>query len=281
MSMKLSLGFSTCPNDTFIFDALVNNRLDKSDFEFDLTLADVEELNKKAVSNTLDITKISIAAYPQVANDYLILDSGAALGNNNGPLLISKNKIKPNEINNLRIAIPGFNTTANMLLTIAFPNATNKIEYLFSDIENAILNNEVDAGLIIHESRFTYQKKGLKKVIDLGEFWEDEFNKLIPLGCIVIKRSLAEKNIKNIKNINQMIKASVDYAFIHPTDSVPFVKHYAKEMENDVIQKHINLYVNQYSLDLGKEGRDAIRFLFSKGLEQNLLPNINHNIFID
>jgi 1,4-dihydroxy-6-naphthoate synthase len=276
--MKLSLGFSTCPNDTFIFDALVNNRLDKSDFEFDLTLADVEELNKKAVSNTLDITKISIAAYPQVANDYLILDSGAALGNNNGPLLICKNKIKPNEINNLRIAIPGFNTTANMLLTIAFPNATNKIEYLFSDIENAILNNEVDAGLIIHESRFTYQKKGLKKIIDLGEFWEDEYNKLIPLGCIVIKRSLAEKNIKNI---NQMIKASVDYAFKHPTDSVPFVKHYAKEMENDVIQKHINLYVNQYSLDLGKDGRDAIRFLFSKGLEQNLLPNINHNIFID
>jgi 1,4-dihydroxy-6-naphthoate synthase len=159
--MKLTLGFSPCPNDTFIFDALVNKRINTRGYEFKLHLADVEELNKLAFESVLDITKLSAAAYPKVAQQYVLLNSGGALGNNNGPLLISKKKVYPDEVDSLKIAIPGFNTTANLLLSIAYPKAINKKEYLFSNIEDVVLSGEADAGLIIHESRFTYEKKGL------------------------------------------------------------------------------------------------------------------------
>jgi 1,4-dihydroxy-6-naphthoate synthase len=276
--MQLKLGFSTCPNDTFIFEALVNNRIDGHGLDFNLHLADVEELNKLAFNEVLDITKISIAAYPKIADKYLILDSGGALGNNNGPLLISKRKINTSELNKLKIAIPGFNTTANLLLSIAYPKITNKEEYIFNEIETAILNNKVDAGLIIHESRFTYEKRGLLKVADLGEFWESQFNRLVPLGCIVIKRSLPKTTIELV---NRMISESVSYAFNKPEISREFIKQNAQELDDDVIKKHIELYVNRFSIDLGPEGREAIKFLFQKGNELRLLPAIKNNIFID
>ena len=169
---KISLGFSTCPNDTFIFDAMVHQKIDTEGLEFEVILGDVEELNNKALKNELDVTKISYHAFSKIAENYLLLDSGSALGYKNGPLLISKHKIYSDEVNDVKIAIPGANTTANLLLSIAFPNAKNKKEYLFSDIEEVVLSGEMDAGLIIHENRFTYEKKGLKKIIDLGEFWE-------------------------------------------------------------------------------------------------------------
>jgi 1,4-dihydroxy-6-naphthoate synthase len=276
--MHLKLGFSTCPNDTFIFEALVKNRIDNNEFTFNLHLADVEELNKLAFSESLDITKISIAAYPRIADKYLILGSGGALGNNNGPLLISKRKIDIEQINGLKIAIPGFNTTANLLLSIAFPKIENKEELIFNEIEDAILSGKVDAGLIIHESRFTYEKKGLQKIVDLGEYWETQFKQLVPLGCIVIRRSLPEEIILQV---NRMIKESVKYAFENPEVSKEFIKQHAQELEDDVIQKHIDLYVNRFSIDLGAEGRDAIKFIFQKGHEMGLLPALKNNIFID
>jgi 1,4-dihydroxy-6-naphthoate synthase len=276
--MQLKLGFSTCPNDTFIFEALVNKRIENHGLNFNLHLADVEELNKLAFNETLDITKISIAAYPKIADKYLILDSGGALGNNNGPLLISKRKIETTELSKLKIAIPGFNTTANLLLSIAFPEIEYKKEYVFNEIENAILNNKVDAGLIIHESRFTYEKRGLLKITDLGEYWESKFKHLVPLGCIVIKRSLPKEMILTI---NQMIRESVTYAFNKPEISSDYIKNLAQELDDDVIKKHIDLYVYNFSINLGSEGREAIKFLFQKGNELGLLPPIKNNIYID
>ena len=207
---NLSLGFSTCPNDTFIFEALVNNRFEAEGLEFTTHLTDVEELNKKAFSGTYDITKMSMFAYSQLSEHYQILDSGSALGTNNGPLLISNKKINIYQIEKYNIAIPGKNTTANFLLTALYPQVQNKTEMLFSEIEDAILNGEVDAGLIIHESRFTYQQKGLQKIIDLGQRWERRTGLPVPLGCIAIKRNLPEE-IK-IK-VNNAIKKSIEIAF--------------------------------------------------------------------
>jgi len=276
--MKLTLGFSTCPNDTFIFDAMVHNKIDTQDFKFDLFLADVEELNKLAFKNNIDITKISFHAYAKISDNYKILDSGSALGNNNGPLLISKHKIYPDEINDLHIAIPGENTTANLLLNIAYPNVKQKTEYLFSDIEEAVLTNEVDAGLIIHETRFTYQKKGLKKIIDLGEYWENETKLPIPLGGIIISNKITPENQKKI---NTILRNSIEYAFKNPAESYDFVKKYAQEMDYEVMKNHIELYVNNYTKSLGKHGKQAINELYKKAIEKKVINYINNDIFVN
>lgn len=275
--MNLKLAFSPCPNDTFIFDAMVNGRIDCSGFSFKTHIADVEALNKAANQGLAEITKISIAAYPAIADKYLLLDSGGALGNNNGPILVSKKKIPVSEIDNLRIAIPGINTTANLLLSIAFPNAKDKREYIFSDIEKAVRHEATDAGLIIHEGRFTYRDKGLKKIIDLGEYWEQKFHQLIPLGGIAIRRDLP---IDVIRKINQLISQSITYAFSHPKDSENYVKCYSQEIADDIVQKHIKLYVNSFSVNMGVKGHEAILFLFKKGMEAGILPPISHEIFL-
>ena len=207
--MKLKLGFSTCPNDTFIFDAIVNKKIDLHGLEFDIILADVEQLNKMAINNELDIAKISYHTYCYVAQNYKILNSGSALGYGNGPLLISKRKIYPDEIPYLRIAIPGSHTTAFLLLKILFQKLKETKEYLFSDIEEVVLSDEVDAGLIIHETRFTYQNQGLKKIVDLGQMWEQQTKLPIPLGGIVIKRSLSQDlQIRFDKILNNSIKVA-------------------------------------------------------------------------
>ncbi|NPA67069.1 MAG: 1,4-dihydroxy-6-naphthoate synthase, partial [Chlorobi bacterium] len=211
--MKLTLGFSTCPNDTFIFDAAVHHKIDTEGVEFELFLGDVEELNRKAFDAEIDITKLSYHAYAYAAENYVLLNSGSALGRNNGPLLISKKKIYPDEVDDLKIAIPGKYTTANLLLGIAYPYAKNKIPYLFSDIEDAVVDEEVDAGLIIHENRFTYEAKGLKKIKDLGEYWETLTGKPIPLGGIVINR----RHPKDLQlKISNIIKRSIEYAYENP-----------------------------------------------------------------
>lgn len=276
--MKLTLGFSTCPNDTFIFDAAVHNKIDTEGIEFDLVLADVEELNKKAFDGEIDITKLSYHAYAFASQNYVLLNSGSALGNNNGPLLISKKKIYPDEINNLKIAIPGKFTTANLLLGIAYPKAKNKIPYLFSDIETALLDNEVDAGLIIHENRFTYKANGLKKIIDLGEYWENHTKMPIPLGGIVINRKHSKQLQIKVSNI---VRRSIEYAYKNPTSSLNYIKQYAQEMDAEVMKKHIDLYVNKYSIDLGKRGKQAIKTLYNEASERQLIPEILDNIFID
>lgn len=275
--MKLTLGFSTCPNDTFIFDAMAHKRIDTEGLEFELVLADVEELNKAAFKHQIDITKLSYHAYAYIADSYVLLDSGSALGNNNGPLLISKHKIYPDEVNDVSIAIPGKNTTANLLLSIAYPDAKNKNEFLFSDIEEAVLSNEVDAGLIIHENRFTYAERGLKKIIDLGEFWENKTNSPIPLGGIVVNRKLP---LEVQQKVNRVLRHSLEFAYENPTASLPFIKKYAQEMDEEVMRKHIALYVNKYSLNLGKNGKKAITELYKTAINLKVIPQMTPNIFL-
>ena len=257
--MKLTLGFSPCPNDTFIFDALVHHKIDTEGLEFEVIFADVEQLNKWAFQSKLDITKLSYNAFTHCVNDYALLDSGSAIGNNCGPVLIKK----PNTIltKESKIAIPGKYTTANMLLNIAFPNHQNKVEMLFSEIENKVLEGRVDAGLIIHENRFTYQEKGLEKVKDLGEFWEEETGLPIPLGGIVVKRALP---LATQQKIERVLRKSVEYAFENPNSSADYVKCHAQEMEKQVLDAHIALYVNDYSISLGDQGRKAVQLLFEK-----------------
>jgi 1,4-dihydroxy-6-naphthoate synthase len=274
---KITLGFSTCPNDTYIFDAMVHQKIDTEGLEFDVVLGDVEELNMKALNNELDVSKISYHAFSKIAHNYLLLDSGSALGYKNGPLLISKHKIYPDELKDIKVAIPGLNTTANLLFSIAFPESKNKKEYLFSDIEEAILSNEVDAGLIIHENRFTYEKKGLKKIIDLGEYWEEKTGLPIPLGGIAVNRNL-DKDVQ--LKINRALKRSVEFAFENPKSAYPYIKQYAQEMEEEVMYKHIELYVNEFSRELGLDGRKAIEILYKKAISLGVLPEMNDQIFL-
>ena len=257
--MRLSLGFSSCPNDTFIFDAMVHHKIDTEGLEFEVCYADIEKLNKWAFNRKLDITKLSYNAFTNCIDDYVLLDSGSALGNNCGPLLIKK----PENIltSKSRIAIPGKYTTANMLLSIALPKNKNKVELLFSKIENYVLNNKVDAGLIIHENRFTYEDKGLEKVIDLGDFWESKTGLPIPLGGIVIKRNIT---LETQQKVERVLRKSVEYALKNPNSSADYVSCHAQEMEKEVTDAHIDLYVNKYSISLGEEGRKAVKLLFQK-----------------
>lgn len=287
--MKLTLGFSPCPNDTFIFDAMIHHKIDTEDLDFDVFYDDVETLNQKAMRGELDITKLSYHAFAYVADRYVLMDAGSALGFGVGPLLISDVEISisdlqsgtirngKSEIRNPLIGIPGKYTTANFLLGTAFPNATNKVELVFSDIENAVLEGRVDIGLIIHENRFTYQDKGLKKIIDLGDYWEKETGCAIPLGGIVANRKLP---LDVQHKINRVIRRSVEFAFENPKSGLEFIRSHAQEMSEEVMYKHIELYVNKYSVNLGVEGRKAIKLLFDKALENNIIPEVKENIFL-
>ncbi len=275
--MNLTLGYSTCPNDTFIFDAMVHQKVDTEGLEFKIFLDDVEELNRKAFNKELDITKLSYHAYAYLSNDYIILDSGSALGKKNGPLLLSRSKIYPDEVNDLKIAIPGKYTTANLLLGIAYPEAKNKVEYLFSDIEDVVLSGEADAGLVIHENRFTYPDKGLKKILDLGEYWEDLTSQPIPLGGIMVLRHL-EFDLK--QKIDRVLKRSIQFAFENPENVMPYVKKHAQEMKEEVMMKHIRLYVNDYTLELGESGKDAIIKLYEITGNKKLIPPLHSDLFI-
>jgi 1,4-dihydroxy-6-naphthoate synthase len=274
---NFDLGFSPCPNDTFIMDALVHNRI-HSDFGFVPAIHDVDVLNNRARNGELSITKLSFGAYPFVSNNYQILSAGSALGRGCGPLLISKREFNTQHLSDLTVAIPGETTTANLLLSILYPEIKQKKVYLFSDIENAVLNGEVDMGLIIHENRFTYAQKGLLKFADLGEKWEHETGLPIPLGCIAIKRTIPE-DVKS--KISSLLSQSVAYAFKNPEESKPYIQKYAQEMDESVQQQHIHLYVNNFSINLGEEGKSAIRELFKKGAELDLLQIPTEPLFID
>ena len=277
--MRLTAAFSPCPNDCFVFDAMVHGRVDLEGLEFEVRLADVEALNTAAFNGEVDITKLSFHAYAYCADRYVLLDAGSALGRNCGPLLISKRPITTDEAaaGRLRIAIPGKYTTANFLLGYAFPLATDKTELLFSDIESAVLDGRYDAGLIIHENRFTYEAKGLSKIIDLGEYWESTTGAAIPLGGIVIRRSLSDA-VK--QKVNRVLRRSVEYAFAHREASRPYVRAHAQEMDEEVMYKHIDLYVNQYSIDLGDDGRRAIELLFDRATASGLIPSIREPLFL-
>ncbi|GGH11883.1 MULTISPECIES: menaquinone biosynthesis family protein [Pedobacter] len=282
--MKLTLGFSPCPNDTFIFDALIHHKIDTEGLEFEVYYDDVETLNQKALRGQLDITKLSFHAFAYVANQYALLDAGSALGFGVGPLLISKNHFEgsddpqlqtPNS--KLKIGIPGKYTTANFLLGIAYPHLQNKQELVFSEIESALLNDQIDLGLIIHENRFTYEDKGLTKIVDLGDYWEKLTGCAIPLGGIVINRKLSrELQLK----VNRLVRQSVEFAFAHPKSGIDFIRQHAQAMEESVMYKHIELYVNKYSINLGQEGRKAIDTLFKLAQERNIIPAVQENLYI-
>jgi 1,4-dihydroxy-6-naphthoate synthase len=281
--MKLSLGFSPCPNDTFIFDALIHHKIDTEGLEFEVFFDDVETLNQKALRGELDITKLSFHAFAHVASKYALLDAGSALGFGVGPLLICNNEelmdspeLKT-ENSSLTVAIPGELTTANFLLGIAFPNLRNKQVMVFSEIEDALLNNQIDLGLIIHENRFTYADKGLHKIVDLGSYWEKLTGCAIPLGGIVINRSLDQEiQLK----VNRLIRKSVEFAFENPKSGIGFIAEHAQEMDEAVMYKHIDLYVNQYSVNLGTEGRKAIDILFKMAQEKGIIPELTENLYV-
>ena len=280
--MKLTLGFSPCPNDTFIFDALIHGKIDTEGLEFEVFFDDVETLNQKALRGELDITKLSFHAYAHVTDRYVLLDSGSALGFGVGPLLISKEYTDPQEIRSagdqLVVGIPGRYTTANFLLGIAFPELTNKRELVFSEIEDQLLSGTIDLGLIIHENRFTYQDKGLSKLIDLGDFWEKETGSAIPLGGIMVRRALPD-DVKH--KVNRLIRKSVEFAFANPGSATPFIREHAQEMSEEVMYKHIDLYVNKYSEDLGDEGRKAVASLFDRARRAGVIPEVRQNIFLE
>ena len=256
--MKLSLGFSPCPNDTFIFDALVNRKIDTGDFEFEVILEDVQTLNRWALEKKLDLSKISYGVWPLVQDHYTLLDAGGALGKGVGPLLISRNQILLKDIQQLTVAIPGEHTTAHMLFSMAFPQVRKKKFMIFSQIEGAVLNGEVDCGVIIHENRFTYMQKGLIKQMDLGEYWEQKTKSPIPLGGIVMRNTFPEKDRSEI---DRLIRDSVAHAEAYYPDLSDYVVQHAQEMQESVMRQHIDLYVNQFSLSLGEEGRRAVDLL--------------------
>jgi len=256
--MKLSLGFSPCPNDTFIFDALVNKKIDTHGLEFDVIMEDIQTLNEWSSETKLDITKLSFPAFFRNNDKYEMLNSGAALGKGVGPLLIAKRMVNVPDVANSSIAIPGEQTTANFLLSFAFPMAKNKTPILFSSVEDAVLMEKFDLGVIIHENRFTYQQKGLIKICDLGEVWEEKQKAPIPLACIACKTNL-DVEIRN--QIDKLIRKSVEYAFSYYPEITAYTKDHAQAMDENVMRQHIELYVNNYSLDLGQDGKNAIHQL--------------------
>lgn len=276
--MKLTLGASPCPNDCFIIDAIVHRRIDLEGLEFDLRLDDVEALNRAAFAGQLDVTKLSYHAFAFCADRFLALNAGSALGRNCGPLLISKRAIDPEEVagGGLSIAIPGKYTTANFLLGYAFPAALNRAEMVFSDIEGAVLSGAVDSGVIIHENRFTYGAKGLLKIIDLGEHWEQRTGFPIPLGGIVASRALPADVVARV---DRVLRRSVEFAFANPDASLPFVREHAQEMSENVMYQHIRLYVNVYSIDLGIDGKRAITLLLQHVAEQATIPEMPEQLF--
>ncbi len=283
--MELTLGFSPCPNDTFIFDALIHGKIYTEGLSFNVFFDDVETLNQKAMNGELDITKLSFHALAYVAEKYALLDAGSALGFGVGPLLICR-KENSDRISSqlttdhyqLTIGIPGKYTTANFLLGVAYPQLTQKKEMVFSEIEDALLNNEIDLGLIIHENRFTYKEKGLYKILDLGAYWEENFNCAIPLGGIVVNRDLP---LDIQQKVNRLVRKSVEYAFANPKSAIEFIRQHAQAMEETVMYQHIDLYVNDYSVDLGKEGRKAIDTLFEVAAKNKVIPKLVKSLYVN
>ncbi|MFD0766631.1 menaquinone biosynthesis family protein [Mucilaginibacter lutimaris] len=282
--MKLTIGFSPCPNDTFIFDALIHHKIDTEGMDFEVFYDDVETLNQKAFSGELDITKLSYHAFAYAADKYVLLDAGSALGFGVGPMLICKGDADGLKARlgagdtSLKIAMPGKYTTANFLLSLAYPDAINKQELVFSDIENAVLDGRVDVGLIIHENRFTYQDKGLHKILDLGDYWEKRTGCAIPLGGIVANRNLP---LDVQHKINRVIKRSVEFAFANPKSGLEYIRSHAQEMSEEVMYKHIDLYVNKFSIDLGEEGKKAVKLLFDTALEKEIIPKVSEGLFLN
>jgi len=273
---KFSLGYSPCPNDTFIFYALTHYRL-ACDIEFRETLKDVEYLNRMALHKRLDITKASFHGFGFLRDDYCLLHSGSALGRGCGPLIVARDGMDQKDLVMKKIAIPGRMTTAYLMLQLFAPDAKNIVEMPFDRIMNAVSMGTVDAGLIIHESRFTYPQYGLVKILDLGEWWEKETGLPIPLGGILARRDMGAAVIQKI---DDLIKRSIEYAFQHPEEPREYIKKNAQELDDDVIDQHIKLYVNDHTLDIG-DGILAVEKLLKTAEELNLIPHSGNTIFFN
>ena len=278
---SLTLGYSPCPNDTFIFYALIHDKIDTKNLKFKETLLDVETLNQKALHTELDLTKISYHAFGHMRKNYCLLRAGGALGRGCGPLVIAKNEYAMEELRGKKIAIPGKLTTAYLLLQLYNPDfrlqTSDLLEMPFDKIIDAVAKEEVDAGVIIHESRFTYPSYGLKQIIDLGEWWEKQTGHPIPLGGIIAKRSLGEGLNKKI---NKTIKSSIEYAFSNRSEPMDYIKKHSQELSDEVINQHINLYVNNYSLNVGQDGEKAVIALLSRAEEAGIIPKVKQEIFV-
>ena len=270
--MKLRIGFSPCPNDTFIFDALVHGEIDMGDFQVEPVLEDVETLNQWALAGKLDVTKLSFPAFFSTRNHYQLLDAGSALGQGVGPILVTKDTVPltADQINHRKVLLPGSNTTAHLLFSLAFPAATQKEFLIFSAIEETLQKDSELVGVLIHENRFTYEKKGLNKIVDLGSFWEENWQVPIPLGGIAIRRSFTYE-LK--KQLEEWIRKSLALAWANYPQLSPFIQLHAQEMEEDIMRKHITLYVNEYSRSLGETGQHAINVLFKKYMELQNKPS--------
>ena len=275
--MKITLGFSPCPNDTFIFDALVNKIIDTKGIDFETRLEDVQTLNELAQKHILDVSKISYGVLPMLYKDYVVLNSGSALGSGVGPLLITKELLNISVEDSL-IAIPGENTTAHLLFKTAYPKANNKVFLRYDEIEDFVLSTDSGkrCGVIIHENRFTYQNRGLHKIMDLGKYWEDKMGAAIPLGGIVAKRSIDEKLLTTI---DALIKQSIEFAFKRYPELSDYIRSHAQEMSEEVMRKHIDLYVNKFSINLGPTGKSAIKTLIS-AYDNSLLEVKDEQLFL-
>ncbi len=278
MAQDLTLGYSPCPNDTFIFYALIHNRIPCPGFRFTERLEDVETLNQLALGNILDITKISYHALGHLRDHYVLLRSGGALGRGCGPLVIARQCVTMERLRGKKIAIPGQLTTANLLLQL-YGEGYETCEIMpFDRILDAVTTGRVDAGVIIHESRFTYQQYRLKKVIDLGEWWEQDSGYPIPLGGILARRSLGADAIRTIETA---LRLSVAYAHAHPQECTDYIKQHAQELADEVIRSHIELYVNDFSSDLGDEGITAIETLLNRAEERGIIPPCDKPLFVE
>jgi len=273
---NLKLAFSTCPNDTFMFHALVSGII-KTDYKFEISLTDIEDLNNMALKKENDITKVSFSALSGVLNDYVLLRSGAALGRGCGPMIVSSNNDNIKNLKNLknkRIAVPGMNTTAALLTRLYAGSDLDLIPMPFYEIMPCVRDNKADLGVIIHEGRFTYKNYNLVSCLDLGQWWEDTTGLPIPLGGIAVKRNLGSEVIKQIETA---LSESVLYAFKNPDASSEYIKKYAQEMEEDVIKEHIELYVNEFSVNLGKEGENAVYELFKRSEKTGIINSWPEN----
>ena len=257
----VAVGYSSCPNDVFIFAALVAGKIDARGFRSTPVIEDVEALNLRARKRDLDITKISFHAYGLLRDTHVLLDSGSALGRGCGPLLIAKRPLEHRQLGTARIAIPGALTTAALLLRLFSPESHNFEILVFDEIVDAVATGRVDAGLIIHESRFTYAEKGLVELVDLGEWWERETGLPIPLGGIIADRRLGADTIAEF---DAVLRDSIEFAHAHPEEVWPTIRAHAQELDDDVIRSHIDLYVTDFTTSLGAEGRQAIDTLFER-----------------
>ncbi|SEA82625.1 1,4-dihydroxy-6-naphthoate synthase [Desulfuromusa kysingii] len=266
---QLHLGYSPCPNDTFIFYGLIHGKVPCPKIQFIEQLEDVETLNQLALQGQLDLTKISYHAFGHLRHDYALLHSGGALGRGCGPLIVARDHTTMAELRGKKIAIPGRLTTANLLLQLHSEGFEDVLILPFDQIMTAVTQGKVDAGVIIHESRFTYPQHGLTQVLDLGQWWEEETGYPIPLGGILAKRSLGAELINQV---DTALRQSIEYAYAHANEPQIYIKQHAQELDDSVIRRHIDLYVNTFSIDLGDEGIQAVEGLLSRAEARGLIP---------